>query len=140
MSNACPAATASTRFDRALARAAVRIAVRRHAGTVETVYTATGPVAMQRGKDLSTVGVLIGTGGPLAHAADPAAILTAALADPGEPASLRPCRPRLLVDRDYLLYAVGLLAEAEPDAALALGLNHMRDCAAEHVDGHFSAA
>jgi uncharacterized protein (TIGR01319 family) len=135
-----PANDREQRFDRALARAAVRTAARRHAGTVETVYTATGPVAMQRGKDLSNVGVLIGTGGPLAHAADPAAILTAALADPGEAASLRPIRPRLMVDRDYLLYAVGLLAEAEPDAALALGLNHMRDCTAERVDGHFSHA
>jgi uncharacterized protein (TIGR01319 family) len=128
------------RFDRALARAAVRTAVLRHAGTVETVYTATGPVTMQRGKDLSNVAALIGTGGPIVHAGDPADVLTAALAEPSEPGSLRPRRPRLLVDREYLLYAVGLLAEVEPDAALALGLNHMRDCAAEHVDGHFSAA
>ena len=97
-------------------------------------------MTMQRGKDLSNVAVLIGTGGPLAHASDPAAIMAAALAEPGDPASLRPQHPRLLVDRDYLLYAVGLLAEAEPDAALALGLNHMRDCAPEHADGHFSAA
>ena len=126
-------------FDRALARAAIKLAVRRHAGTVETVYTATGPVVMQRGKDLSRVETLIGTGGPVVHAPDPAAILSAALADPAEPASLRPQAPRLLLDNEYLLYAVGLLAEAEPEAALALGLNHMRDCA-ERVDGHFSAA
>jgi uncharacterized protein (TIGR01319 family) len=127
-------------LDRALARAAVRLAVRRHAGTVETVYTATGPVTMQRGKDLSQVDVMIGTGGPIAHAQDPADILRAALADPAEPNSLRPRRPRLMVDCEYLLYAVGLLAEAEPEAALALGLNHMRDCATEPADGHFSAA
>jgi uncharacterized protein (TIGR01319 family) len=126
-------------FDRALARAAIKLAVKRHAGTVETVYTATGPVVMQRGKDLSRVETLIGTGGPVVHARDPSAILSAALADPGEPASLRPQAPRLLLDSEYLLYAVGLLAEAEPEAALALGLNHMRDCA-ERVDGHFSAA
>jgi uncharacterized protein (TIGR01319 family) len=126
-------------FDRALARAAIRLAVKRHAGSVETVYTATGPVTMQRGKDLSRVETLIGTGGPVVHAPDPAAILSAALADPAEPASLRPQAPRLLLDSEYLLYAVGLLAEAEPEAALALGLNHMRDCA-ERVDGHFSVA
>lgn len=134
-----PANEREIAFDRALARAAIRLAVRRHAGTVETVYTPTGPVVMQRGKDLSRIGTLIGTGGPVVHAPDPAAILSAALADPAEPASLRPQTPRLLLDTQYLLYAVGLLAEAEPEAALALGLNHMRDCA-ERVDGHFSAA
>lgn len=134
-----PADARERGFDRALARAAIKLAVQRHAGTVETVYTATGPVVMQRGKDLSRVETLIGTGGPVVHAPDPAAILSAALADPAEPASLRPQAPRLLLDSEYLLYAVGLLAEAEPEAALALGLNHMRDCA-ERVDGHFSAA
>jgi uncharacterized protein (TIGR01319 family) len=127
-------------FDRALARAAIRLAVRRHAGTVETVYAATGPVVMQRGKDLSRVETLIGTGGPVVHAPDPAAVLSAALADPAEPTSLRPQAPRLLLDSEYLLYAVGLLAETEPEAALALGINHMRECATERVDGHFSAA
>ena len=135
-----PANDRERAFDRALARAAIRQSVRRHAGTVETVYTATGPVVMQRGKDLSRVEILIGTGGPVVHAPAPAAILAAALADPAEPASLRPQRPRLLLDHEYLLYAVGLLAEAEPDAALALGLNHMRECPTERIDGHFSAA
>ncbi|HEX2116122.1 MAG TPA: glutamate mutase L, partial [Alphaproteobacteria bacterium] len=135
-----PANAREQAFDRALARAAIRLAVRRHAGTVETVYTATGPVVMQRGKDLSRVQTLIGTGGPIVHALDPAGILAAALADPAEPASLRPQAPRMLLDIEYLLYAVGLLAEAEPEAALALGLNHMRECATERVDGHFSAA
>ncbi len=127
-------------LDRALARAAIRLAVGRHAGTIETVYTATGPVSMQRGKDLSEVDVVIGTGGPVVHARDPASILSAALADPSEPASLRPRRPRMVIDSEYLLFAVGLLAEVEPDAALALGLDHMRDCATEAADGHFSAA
>jgi uncharacterized protein (TIGR01319 family) len=135
-----PATDRERAFDRALARAAIRQAVRRHAGTVETVYTATGPVAMQRGKDLSRVETLIGTGGPVVHAPAPAAILAAALADPAEPGSLRPQAPRLLLDSEYLLYAVGLLAEAEPEAALALGLNHMRECPTERIDGHFSAA
>ena len=116
------------------------VAARRHAGTIEKVYTATGPVTLQRGKDLSTVQALIGTGGPIAHAADPADILRAALADPTEPGALLPRRPRIFVDSEYLLYAVGLLAEAEPDAALALGLNHIRDCTGEHASGHYSAA
>lgn len=108
------------RIDRALARAAIGIAVRRHAGTRETAYTALGPVQVQRGKDLGPVRTLIGTGGVLAASADAAVLLSAAVAEREDPASLRPAAPRLLLDRDYVLYAAGLLAQAEPRAALRL--------------------
>lgn len=124
------------RFDRALARAAIGLAAARHAGTVETVYAVTGPVTVQRGKDLSAVTTLIGTGGALVHADDPADLLRPALADPSAPGSLRPERPRMLLDRHYLLYAVGLLRAVDPAAALALGLNHLdtleEGCHARH--------
>ena len=48
-----------------------------------------------------------------------------ALADPADPFSLRPRAPRLLLDREYLLYACGLLSEVEPEAALELALKHL---------------
>ena len=127
-------------FDTALARAAVRLAVERHAGTIETVYTAMGPATMQRGKDLSALEVVIGTGGPIVHARRPEAILAAALADPAKPLSLRPKRPRLMLDRHYVLYAVGLLAEREPDAALRLGLENLTSIVWEDSDGRGTAA
>jgi uncharacterized protein (TIGR01319 family) len=116
-----PANDAERALDRALARAAVKIAVARHCGTVSVVHTATGPVTVQRGKDLSEVATVIGTGGPLVHGTAPQAILAAAYADAAEPFSLRPRRPRLVLDKDYLLFACGLLASIEPDAALTLG-------------------
>jgi hypothetical protein len=84
-----------------------------------------GPATVQHGKDLSEVGVVIGTGGALAHGGNPAAILETALADPREPFSLRPRAPRLLLDREYILYACGLLGQVEPAGALALGLAHL---------------
>jgi uncharacterized protein (TIGR01319 family) len=120
-----PASAEESAFDRALARAAVGIAVRRHCGTTETVYTTTGPVTVQRGKDLSRVGAVIGTGGALAGSADPAAVLRMALADAAEPMALRPRTPRLLLDREYLLYACGLLQSVAPQAALELALGHL---------------
>jgi hypothetical protein len=59
--------------------------------------------------------VVIGTGGALVHSRDPHAVLRWRwLAD--EPLSLRPRRPRLLLDREYLLYACGLLGSVEPQA------------------------
>ncbi len=124
--------------DHALARAAVRLAVHRHAGTTETVYTVTGPVSVQRGKDLGEVGSVIGTGGALAYSTKPGEILAMALADPKQPLSLRPANPRLLLDREYLLYACGLLAAVEPEAALTLALQHIRPLGKEEHHGQSS--
>ena len=112
-------------LDRVLVCAAVRHAVIRHCGTVDTVYTVTGPVAVQHGKDLSAVNAVIGTGGALVHSPDPASVLAMALADPAVPRSLRPKAPQLLLDRHYLLYACGLLGTVEPQAALELALANL---------------
>jgi len=108
-------------FDRALARCATRLSVTRHAGTHETVYAATGPVTVQRGKDLSEVATIIGTGGVLVHSDDAAGILSAAMIGDDTSLSLRPRAARVMLDADYVLYACGLLHTVEPAAALAFG-------------------
>ncbi len=123
--------------DRALARAAVRIAVSRHAGSVETVHTTGGPVVVQRGKDLTDVSAVVGTGGVLAASGKPDEILEMALADAVDPFSLKPCKPRLLLDRNHVLYACGLLAAADPEAALTLALTQIRPGGG--ADSHRSA-
>jgi uncharacterized protein (TIGR01319 family) len=120
-----PSSAEEEALDRALARAAIGIAVRRHCGTLKTVYTPTGPVTVQHGKDLRGVGAVIGTGGVLAASADARTILGRALADAREPLALMPAAPRLLLDREYLLYACGLLQSVEPQAALELALEHL---------------
>jgi uncharacterized protein (TIGR01319 family) len=118
-------------LDQALVCAAVQQAVTRHCGTLGTVYTATGPATVQHGKDLSGVGAVIGTGGALVHSPDPYAVLQMALATSAEPLSLRPRRPRLLLDREYLLYACGLLGSVEPQAALELALAYLEPIESE---------
>lgn len=110
----------------ALARAAVRIAVGRHTGTVEAVCTVNGPVVVQRGKDLSDVNAVVGTGGALTVSARPEEILETALADSRDPFSLNPGRPRLMLDRKHVLYACGLLAAVDPEAAFTLALTQIR--------------
>jgi uncharacterized protein (TIGR01319 family) len=126
-----PANREETAFDEALAWAAVRIAVERHAGSAEIVQTVQGPVVVQTGKDLSALKTVIGTGGPLARGATPASVLEAACADPARPTSLRPAAPRLLVDGDYMLYAAGLLAGVEPETAFALASGSLRPVGTE---------
>jgi hypothetical protein len=77
---------------------------------------------------------VIGTGGVLAASADARAILRRALADAREPLALKPVAPRLLLDREYLLYACGLLQGVEPQAALELALEHLIELEQELVD------
>jgi hypothetical protein len=53
-------------------------------------------------------------------------VLSAAIANPAEPSSLQPTSPELLIDSEYLLYAAGLLASVEPEAAFALAANSLQ--------------
>jgi uncharacterized protein (TIGR01319 family) len=116
-------------LDRSLARGAIRLAMRRHAGTLETVHTAHGPVRVQRGKDLGRVATLIGTGGVIVHAPRPRELLAAGLADPSDPLSLGPVTARLFVDRDYALFASGLLARFDRRVAYALARGALHEAA-----------
>lgn len=128
------------RLDAALARAATRLAVTRHAGTIETVYTAAGPVTVQYGKDLRDTAAMIATGGVFAHGSDPATILGGGLARADEPLSLRPSAPDLLLDSGYLLYAIGLLGSVDPRAAVMLARDNLVDLGGGRNDGRSAAA
>lgn len=120
-----PAREPEQRLDRALGRVAVALAVRRHAGRLETVYTVHGPTAVQYGKDLGPVPAIIGTGGVIVHGADARGILQGALASAEAPESLLPVSPDLYLDRDYVLFACGLLAAVDAHAAWRLGMQSM---------------
>jgi len=135
-----PRTEAERRLDAALARTATRLAVTRHAGTIETVYTATGPVVVQHGKDLRSTAAMVATGGVFAHGSDPAFILGGGLAHAGEPLSLRPAEPDLLLDSGYLLYAVGLLGSVDPRAAVMLARDNLVHLGEGRNDGRSAAA
>jgi len=130
-----PQDDAERAIDRALARAAMRIAVSRHAGRIETVWTAQGPVRVQRGKDLTRSTAVIGTGGVVVAAPDARGVMQAALADGRDASSLAPRAAALWLDRDYLLYAAGLLAECEPAAAFRLARSSLALLEREGIDG-----
>ena len=120
-----PNTAAEWDMDVAMAMAGAYIAMERHAGVLET-SKATGFEQVQRGKDLSRVGVLIGTGGVFAFGSQPQAILSACLANPANMFSLRPKAPQIYIDGDYILYAGGLLSTIYPDKALRLVKGSLR--------------
>lgn len=113
-----PETPSEKELDTALAMLACREAVLRHVGVLETVYTPFGATYIQRGKDLSAVPVVIGTGGVIVRSESAQRILGAAVAEDKAELTLRPRSPRLAVDRDYILSAAGLLAQVDVDAAL----------------------
>lgn len=117
-------------FDVGLARTAVDIAVKRHAGTCKEVYTADGLVFLQYGKDLTEVQTVIGTGGVFAYGRMPEYILQAGIFSAKDSTSLRPKTPSLFVDQQYVMYAIGLLSEIVPDKATRLAMKYLQRIAA----------
>ncbi len=108
-----------------LARAAVRSAVERHVGALRPVVTPDGEVMMQKGKDLTRLRWVIGVGGPVCFSADPAAVLSGAVYEAERPLLLKPKSPAFLLDKNYVLFALGLLAQSEPGKALRLLRKHV---------------
>ena len=107
-------------LDHALASLAIEEAVSRHAGTIEETYTMMGKTYVQEGKNLTKVQKIVVTGGSLIHTRKTDEIARHALFDPLKPASLRPQKADVLVDRTYILAAMGLLASHYPQTALRI--------------------
>jgi len=117
-----PDGEAEQDIDEALARGAVLTALQRHAGRSRVVLGPDGKVVERTGKDLREVDVYVGSGGVLRHGRPGVAdrVLAAATGDHVEGGWQLPRNPRIVVDTDYVLAAVGLLAEAHPETARAL--------------------
>ena len=107
-------------LDFALASLAIEEAVTRHAGTVYETYTMLGQTFVQEGKNLTKVKKIVVTGGSLIHTARTDEIASSALYSPSRPESLRPKEAEILVDRKYILAAMGLLSTYYPETALRI--------------------
>jgi uncharacterized protein (TIGR01319 family) len=113
-------------LDIALAKAAVNIAVERHAGSLRKEFSVMGEIDIQYGKNFMEVKNIVGTGGIFKYGREPKAVLEAALFSPENPWSLKPQAPRAFIDGDYLFYAMGLLSQAFPNEALRIAKKHLQ--------------
>lgn len=109
-------------YDETIATAAAVLALRRHAGRSRVVLGPDGRVVERTGKDLREVDALVGSGGVLRAAPVEVAerVLRAGVGVQPEGWQL-PERPAVLVDRVYLLAALGLVGLARPARADRLG-------------------
>jgi uncharacterized protein (TIGR01319 family) len=117
-----PASDAERAEDSRIASAAVALAVRRHAGRQQVVFSPDGRLVERSGKDLREVDLMVGSGGVLRHATEDEArrVLSAATGDHVAGGWLVPRDPDVVIDHDYVLAAAGLLAAEHPEAAYQL--------------------
>lgn len=118
--NILPEKPEEIEFDEAMGMVATEIAMERHVGVIESVYTPMGIIYSQVGKDLLSTRYLIGTGGILVHSQNPKKILKAGLFNSESPNYLKPEKPDILIDKTYILSAMGLLAEKYTDMAVRI--------------------
>jgi uncharacterized protein (TIGR01319 family) len=114
-----PDSDAERDADLAIAAAAVRLALERHAGRSKVVVSPEGRVVERSGKDLREVDLMVGSGGVLRHGGPDAVrrVLVPATGDAFEGGWQLPRDPAVVVDHDYVLAAAGLLAEDHPVTA-----------------------
>lgn len=118
-----PDTDAERDVDEAIARAAVGLALRRHAGRSRVVVSPQGKVVERTGTDLRQVGLVVGSGGVLRHGRP--GVAERVLGWDATGGWQLPERPRVVVDEQYVLAAVGLLSGRYPEVArrLAGGLS-----------------
>ena len=117
-----PTDDAEADVDEAIARAAVGAALRRHAGRSRVVVSPEGRVVERTGKDLREVDLLVGSGGVLRNGRPGVTdrVLAGSIGADVDGGWQLPRAPRVVVDTEYALAAIGLLAEEHPEAAYAL--------------------
>jgi uncharacterized protein (TIGR01319 family) len=111
---------------RFLSRIMIQVAMERHAGKIEVIYTPAGEKLVQHGKDLTDIKTIIGTGGPVIFSSNPREVLEGALFKEENAFSLKPKNPRFYLDEHYIFYAVGLLSQVEPKKALNIAKKYLK--------------
>jgi len=106
--------------DEAIARAAVSLALRRHAGRSRVVVSPEGRVVERTGVDLREVDLVVGSGGVLRHGRPGVAERVLRPSVGVHDDWQLPEHARVVVDSDYVLAAAGLLAAEHPAAAYRL--------------------
>jgi len=115
-------------LDFALAAMAIKTATIRHTGSLEEVYTTSGKVNVQTGKDLTDVSTIIMTGGALVYSDKPDDLVKYSLYNDNQPQSLRPKNVNLFIDKQYILAPMGLLSSLAPVAAKEIIKSNFYSC------------
>ena len=126
-------------LDKKLAQIAIHHSFKRHCGRSQTIRTIEGELTIQQGKNLSAVQSIIATGGIFCNRSNVAiTILKEAYEAIHDPFMLKPKSPDLLVDHDYIVSAMGLLAGIDEVCAYTLMRNSILSSPGANIRGHLS--
>ena len=115
---AMPQTEQEMNLTRWLTKRAVETAIRRHAGQVSDLYTPSGKIKIVRGKDLTAVQWLVGTGGALTHLSGGEEILRGICMGAGQHLLPTP-ETKVIIDESYRFSALGTLAHHYPEEVKA---------------------
>ncbi len=107
-------------FDEALAITAIEVALKRHAGYFAREYDPIMGVAPGTpiGRDLRKVKSIICVGGIFTHSSIDRAFRIVSKATENKGLSLLPDNPEIIIDKEYLTYAIGAIGEVYADQIL----------------------
>ncbi len=111
---AMPATDSEREMTAWLCRKAVEVGVRRHAGVIADLFTPSGKKQVVKGKDLSAVSWVVGTGGALTRVEGGREILRSICTGPAKYLLPRPSA-RIILDSDYLFSALGTICHDYPE-------------------------
>lgn len=97
-----------------LCETAVVQGAKRHAGTMNEIFTASGKKTIVRGKDLTAVQWIVGTGGALTRIEGGENILEKIKTGPNTHLLPR-AHAKVLLDKNYLFSALGTIAQKHPE-------------------------
>jgi uncharacterized protein (TIGR01319 family) len=121
-----PSTSEEIKWHTRLSFLAVETAVSRHVGRIEIKYGPGGEVLLQYGKDFSRAESIVGTGGPIVFSKEPLEIIKGAVYKENEPLILKPKDPKFYLDKNYILFAGGLLGQEDPAKALRFMKKHLK--------------
>ena len=107
----------------ALTETCLSRALERHAGRIFESYSPQGREKMVKGKDLTQVSTIILTGGALAHLDTAEEILRRVLSTASADKLYPAADARVIIDRDYIMASLGVMASHYPKGALKLFKN-----------------
>jgi len=108
-----------------LAAKAVEIAVKRHAGKMVSYFGPTGKTFYVEGRDLTAVKWIIGTGGVFTRLEGSEELLKNINDKAPGKELYPPSSAKVLIDRDYIMAACGVLSKKYPEEALRLLKNSL---------------
>lgn len=120
-----PQNKAEEKIEQLFGQLAIKEALKRHSGRLEERFSPRGKDFVQYGKDLTEVEYLIGTGGLLSSHQFSRNILEASLKLQSEPQVLTPEQPEIIIDQQYLLAEIGLMAKLDRKTASKLAKNYI---------------